>query len=112
MVATVPYSDVLPLERHVGKYVNAGYHGLSFEIKDDKLFADCSDRSFPFTLTLRHLSGQPFVADLYDLSDVEITTKKKAVFAVEGEKVKSLGISFIEELPDELVWFDREEGCT
>jgi CubicO group peptidase (beta-lactamase class C family) len=112
LVATVPYSDVLPLERYVGKYVNAGYHGLAFEIKDDKLFAGCSDRSFPFTLTLRHLSGQSFVADLYDLSDAEITTKKKAVFDVEGEKVKSLGISFVEELPDELVWFDRVEKGT
>jgi CubicO group peptidase (beta-lactamase class C family) len=107
LVPTEPFLDVLPSDRYTGKYFNAGYHELSFEIRDEKLFADCSDRSFPFTLTLRHLSGQSFVADLYDLADAEVTTKMKAVFVVDGNKVRRLGISFIEELQDELVWFNK-----
>jgi hypothetical protein len=38
----------VPLLQYAGKYQNAGYHDLILEDKDEKLWADCSDRNFGF----------------------------------------------------------------
>jgi len=103
-----PFSKTLPLDQYVGRYSNAGYHNLSLQVKDGYLFVDCSDRSFPFRLTFLNDKGQRFVAELYDVLDGEVFREVKAFFEVEGGRVKSLGISIVEELPDDMVWFFRE----
>lgn len=57
------------LLQYAGKYRNAGYHDLILEDKDGKLWADCSDRNFGFVLSLDHVSGDTFVAEIRDFLD-------------------------------------------
>lgn len=98
-----------PLLNYAGTYRNAGYHDIRVEIKDGKLFADCSDRTFGFTLTIDHVSGDDFVAEMRDIYN----GMKRAVgvnFEVGPDgRGTSLGVEFEEEMKSEFIRFGRVE---
>jgi CubicO group peptidase (beta-lactamase class C family) len=98
-----------PLLHYAGTYRNAGYHDILVEIKDGKLFADCSDRTFGFTLTIDHVSGDDFVAEMRDIYN----GMKRAVgvnfeLGLDGRGT-SLGVEFEEEMKSEFIRFARVE---
>lgn len=95
-----------PLSTYFGTYGNAGYHELTVEERDGKLFADAYDRSFGFYLTFEHYSdGKVFEATLIDYLEGE-EEKLDAEFQFEGDRVMRMGIKFEEDL-DDMIWFDR-----
>jgi len=97
----------LPLMEYGGKYHNDGYHDIVLQIKNDRLWADCSDRCFPFTLWFEHLSGDDFLVDIWDILENE-GRKVKSKFRIDTKKnVNALGIAFEEEMESEMIWFTR-----
>lgn len=94
-----------PLGAYTGEYSNAGYHGLTVQIKNDKLFVDAMDRSMGFTLVFDHVCEQTkYIAHLCDsLEGGDVPMRAEFVF--EGDRVIRMGVHFEEEL--ELIWFDR-----
>ena len=97
----------LPLMEYSGKYHNDGYHDIVLQIKNDRLWADCSDRCFPFTLSFEHLSGEDFVVEIWDLLENE-GRKVKSEFRIDAEKnVDAVGIAFEEEMKMQKIWFMR-----
>ncbi|KAI8961279.1 beta-lactamase family protein [Daldinia sp. FL1419] len=79
-----------PLSAYVGKYWNPGYHTLTVQAKDEKLFVDCTDRSFRTTLTFEHVSDQTkyivHLSEIYEEGDEEL----KAEFVFEGGRAVRL----------------------
>lgn len=97
----------VPLEHLTGKYHNAGYHELILEVVDDKLQVDCCDRSVRLMLTFEHVTQDTFVLKIQDALD-DSTRRVRAEFEVdENRKVCSLGVAFVEEMEDYLIWFAR-----
>ena len=96
-----------PVSALIGKYHNAGYHDLNFVLKDNHLFADCTDRSYPHFLTLRHIKGNKFTAEYADATG-DSCLKRKAMFRHNDDGTHSFGWDIVEELPDEFVWFDYQ----
>jgi hypothetical protein len=99
----------LPLLNYAGRYRNAGYHDIRVEMKEGKLFADCTDRTFGFTLTIDHASGGDFVAEMRDMYD-----GVKRVVGVDFEvgldgRGTSLGLALEEEMESEFIRFGRVE---
>ena len=96
----------VPLNKYTGAYTNAGYHGMTVEIRSDKLFIDARDRSFPAALDFEHVSdGTMFLAHLRD--DYESGDEKlEATFRFEEGEVVRMGIKLEPDL-DEFIWFDR-----
>jgi hypothetical protein len=89
--------------QYAGKYQNAGYHDLILEDKDEKLWADCSDRNFGFVLSLDHVSGDTFVAEIRDfLDDSKRNVGAEFQLGALGE-VESLGVEFVEEMKAEII---------
>lgn len=66
-----------------------------------------------FTLGFEHISSQTnYIATLYDvLADNQESDKFKAVFAMEGNSPKRMGLK-IEPDFDDLIWFERAENGT
>lgn len=102
-----PEPQKRPLSEYVGRYWNAGYHGMNVEIRDDNLFINATGRSQAFTLQLEHLCDQlKYVAtytDYYDENKWELA----AEFIVSNNHVARMGLRLEDEL-DHLIWFDRE----
>jgi hypothetical protein len=95
-----------PVTQYTGKYHNAGYHDLNLEIKDGKLWADCTDRCFGFILSLEHCSAYVFIAEIRDIENN--TRRVRAEFKLDADKrVSALGVAFVPEMKPELIWFDR-----
>jgi hypothetical protein len=96
----------VPLNKYTGTYTNAGYHGMTIEIRSDKLFIDARDRSFPATLDFEHLKdGTNFIAHLrddYEGGDEQL----EATFQFGDDGVIRMGIKLEPELC-EYIWFDR-----
>ncbi|OCK89547.1 uncharacterized protein K441DRAFT_681132 [Cenococcum geophilum 1.58] len=59
----------VPLLQYAGKYQNVSYHDLILEVKDGKLWADCSVRNFGFVLSFDHVYGDTFVVEIRDFLD-------------------------------------------
>lgn len=99
-------NQTLPLDAYVGVYKNKGFHNLTVQIKERKLFIDASDRSFGFTMTLDHVCDQrKYVAhrsDFFEGGDTPI----RAEFILENGRPVRLGLELEEEL-EELIWFDK-----
>lgn len=96
----------VPLHKYTGKYWNPGYHGMTVEIRDDKLFVDASDRSQSFHLTFEHLcDGTQFTANMEDFFD-GIVEKLEAEFKFENDGVTQMGINLEWDVED-LIWFDK-----
>jgi hypothetical protein len=95
------------LEHLTGKYHNAGYHELVLQIIDDKLQADCHERSVRLILTFEHVTQDVFLLEIRDALDGS-TRRVRAEFSIDGRgKVCSLGVAFVEEMEDHLIWFER-----
>lgn len=101
-------SQKLPLSIYAGEYVNAGYHGMTVEIKDERLFIDAFDRSFPITISFEHVFNQTmYVAHLRTpLATDDDEEELDAEFRFENDKVISMGIKLEEDL-DDRIWFHR-----
>ncbi|KFX86880.1 hypothetical protein V490_08758 [Pseudogymnoascus sp. VKM F-3557] len=96
----------IPLSAYTGEYSNSGYHSLTVQIKDDKLFVDAMDRSFGFTLVFDHVREQTkYIARLCDHLD-EGDEPLRAEFVFKGDRAVRMGLHLEIEL-EELIWFDR-----
>jgi hypothetical protein len=96
----------MPLSAYIGEYWNPGYHGLTVQIKNDKLFIDATDRSMGFTLTFDHVCEQTkYIAHLSDYPEGG-DDPLKAEFKFENDRTVKIGLHLEIEL-EELIWFDR-----
>lgn len=100
----------IPLSAYTGEYWNAGYHGMTVEIKDGRLFIDAFDRSFPITISFEHVCNQTiYVAHLRaPLSSEDSVEDLEAEFRFENERVVCMGIKLEEDL-DDYIWFRKVE---
>lgn len=96
----------MPLGAYTGEYWNPGWRGVTVEIRDGHLFVDCSDRSYVFTLELRHVCEQTkYIAYMREEAGGP-SMVMRAEFRFDNDEAVRLGIAFEEEL-DEYIWFDR-----
>ncbi|KAK7059849.1 beta-lactamase/transpeptidase-like protein [Favolaschia claudopus] len=95
-----------PQTAYTGTYENRGYHTMTVEIKNDKLFIDTSTRSFGFTVTFEHISGQTKFAAHVSFCLEPGDWQMEAEFAFEGDRVVRMGLNLESDMK-ELVWFDR-----
>lgn len=96
-----------PLHAYLGKYWHPGYHYMTVEVKDGKLFIDANDRSLGFTLTLYHnRDGTKYKADLFDSLESGVVDSIDAEFILEGGVAVKLGLD-LEPSLKYLVWFSR-----
>jgi CubicO group peptidase (beta-lactamase class C family) len=95
----------VPLEQLVGRYHDAGYKDLVLEMKDGKLVADCTDRCFPFMLTLDHLTANKFVLEKRWTWE-GTTDKVRGEIRIESGKVTAVGVDLDEDV-DGHIWFKR-----
>ena len=105
-----PLPMAAPLQSHVGRYRNAGYHDLVVDMQDGQLHVDAKDRSFAFDLIFEHVSGEFFIATLINAMDgYREGMKAQFVLGADGG-VQRLGIAFVVEMEDPMVWFTRVEN--
>lgn len=106
---TQPQRQVFPLDLYAGTYQNPGYHEMTVEIRDEKLYIDASDRSLGFTLTFDHVCEQrKFRATMRlcdELGGIE-GGPIKAEFRMEKERFL-MGLELEPKLGG-LIWFERE----
>lgn len=106
--AQVPLSQETPLAAYVGKFWHPGYHTMTVEIKEDRLFVDATDRSMGFTLTFEHIRGQTrytaHLCDAFEGGDDPVD----AEFVFQDGLATQLGID-LEPSIRELVWFKRSD---
>lgn len=101
-----PEPQVMPLSAYTGEYWNPGWRGLVVEIKDGQLFIDCSDRSYVFTLQLRHVCEQTkYIAIQREVVGGRATMLRTEFRFDNGTAVR-LGVWFEDKL-DDYIWFDR-----
>ena len=102
-----PLPMAASLQSYVGRYRNSGYHDLLLDLQDDKLHVDAKDRSFGFELTLQHVSGESFIAEKIDMIDGDKQRIKAQFLLDSGRVVQYLGIAFVQEMEDPMIWFTR-----
>lgn len=96
----------LPLEAYAGHYYNKGYHSLHLQVNEDKLVADCSDRSFGFYLDVERKEKNHFLCRLRDLYDGKRTpTKARFLLGEKSGRAIRFGVN-LESTLDDLIWFD------
>lgn len=100
----------MPLTSYTGHYWNPGYRGIHVEIRVAQLFIDARDRSFPSTLTLRHVSGQTkYLAYAQAGESVgglpSDDEPVRAEFVFDNDRAVKFGLILDPDL--DLVWFDR-----
>ncbi|KAI1076072.1 beta-lactamase family protein [Whalleya microplaca] len=102
-----PPPQETPLDAYVGTYWHPGYHEMTVEVKDDKLFIDATDRSFGFTITFEHVSDQKIYtahsSDMWEGGD----QADKAEFVFEDGRAVKMGLD-LEDGIKELIWFERQ----
>ncbi|KAI9038708.1 alpha-amylase [Aspergillus affinis] len=126
-----PQPQGFPLQAFVGTYHEPGYHQLTVEIKDERLFIDATDRSFGFTLTFEYkgdgdhaseymgdgdhaweykdrIHAFSYVAHLSDFLEGG-DEPLEAVFICRGDKVLSLGLR-LEKAFEQDIYFDKDQG--
>ncbi|KAM0454194.1 hypothetical protein ACHAPV_008662 [Trichoderma viride] len=101
-----PEPQKMPLSAYIGEYWNPGWRGLVVEIKDGQLFIDCSDRSYVFTLQLRHVCEQTKYIAIEREVVGGLAMVLRAEFRFDNGTAVKLGVSFEEKL-DDYIWFDR-----
>jgi hypothetical protein len=102
-----PIPLTLPLYSYAGSYKDEGYGTLVVEYKDGKLQVDCTDRTWQFTLSLEHVSGEYLIAEMTDVADLTKRTMR-AQFRLDAEGVvREFGVAFVDDIGDELIWFQR-----
>lgn len=106
-----PEPQAKPLNLYTGQYWNAGYRGMTIQIRDDRLFIDASDRAMGFTLTFHHRSDQTkFVAYLADVVEGG-NDPVEAEFLFTNDQVVALGLRLERSLKD-LIWFQKVSATT
>ncbi|TVY83976.1 Protein flp [Lachnellula suecica] len=97
----------LSLDAYTGTYEHEGYGRFVVELKDDKLVIDAMDRTWRSILTFVHVSGEFFVVEMLDWATKEID-RFKAEFQIgaDGQAAK-MGIALIDDIDDELIWFQK-----
>jgi hypothetical protein len=95
-----------PLDVYTGEYSHPGYHTLTVQIKDDKLFIDATDRSMGFTLTFEHVGEQTrYIAHLEDcLEGGDDLVAAQFIFA--NDKAIRMGLQ-LEISLIEMIWFEK-----
>ncbi|KAL6907228.1 beta-lactamase/transpeptidase-like protein [Trichoderma evansii] len=101
-----PEPQKMPLSAYTGEYWNPGWRGLVVEIKDGQLFIDCSDRSYVFTLQLRHVCEQTKYIAIQKEVVGGPATVLRAEFRFDNGTAVRLGVYFEDKL-DDYIWFDR-----
>ncbi|KAK1246510.1 hypothetical protein MKX08_000312 [Trichoderma sp. CBMAI-0020] len=101
-----PEPQKMPLSAYTGEYWNPGWRGLVVEIKDGQLFIDCSDRSYVFTLQLRHVCEQTKYIAIEREVVGGLAIVLRAEFRFDNGTAVRLGVWFEEKL-DDYIWFDR-----
>lgn len=105
-----PIPLTLSLASYAGSYRNIGFGTLVVECKDGMLEIDATDRTWRFTLSLKHVSGEFFIANLLDIDSFGKETFK-AQFRIDPEgSVSEFGVSFMREMEDEMIWFEKIEA--
>lgn len=107
-------APALPLKAYAGTYSQPGYRSFTFTLqkqkdKDSKntevLFADAKDRTWPFTITLKHITGEYWTAALIGRFEPDV---QRAEFRLgEDGKVNELGIAMDRATPEHLFWFKK-----
>lgn len=104
-----PEPQKLPLSAYTGRYQHPGYHSIEVEEKDGVLFVDGTDRSYGFTLTMKHICNQTkyiaYVSQTFEDSDLPI----KVEFRLDNDRAVAIGLH-LEERMEEYIWFGRQEG--
>lgn len=102
----------IPLQAYTGEYYNSGYHDVTVQVKDNRLYIDGSKRSNPIYLDFEHVRDDKFFIVSVSDDEEEVMAYLKGEFAIdEQKKVTALGIDLCEELEDELIWFERSKQC-
>ncbi|KAI0137716.1 beta-lactamase family protein [Hypoxylon sp. NC0597] len=102
-----PRLQTTPLSAYVGKYWNPGYHTLTVQVKDEKLFIDAINRS-NFTLTFEHVSNQTkYTAHPWDEYEGG-GSAFRAEFVFENGRAVKMGLD-LEEGIRQLIWFELEK---
>ena len=102
---SIPLS--LPLSAYAGEYRDMGYGSLFISHLDGGLKIDATDRTWRFTLTFEHVSGEFFVVELLDIDTLDVR-RMRAEFRLDANgTVKNLGIGFLEGMKHPLIWFQR-----
>ncbi|TQV98374.1 hypothetical protein V2A60_007881 [Cordyceps javanica] len=108
--AEEPEPQKMPLTAYTGHYWNPGYRGFRIQIRDAQLFIDARDRSFPSTLTLRHVSGQTnylaYAQAADNVGGLPVDDEPlRAEFVFDNDRAIKFGLLLEPEL--DLIWFDR-----
>ncbi|PLB48255.1 putative D-aminopeptidase [Aspergillus steynii IBT 23096] len=102
----IPQPQAMLLSNYIGIYRHPGYHKLTVEVKDEKLFINATDRSFGFTLLFEHLSeGAKYTAHLSDFLEGG-DDPVEAEFVIDEGRVVRLGLH-LEPALREMIWFDK-----
>lgn len=97
----------LPLEAYAGEYTHAGYGTLVVEYEDGKLQVDATDRTWRFTMSLEHVSGEFFMVEKFDI-DTHYKDRIRAQFRLGADGTpRNLGVELVEGMADEMIWFQR-----
>ena len=120
-IPTPPIKHALPLSDYRGTYVHPGYQSLTFNLElppwhiqgeatDKVLIANVTERTWPFSIELQHVSSEHFIAHLHAGKGLVIKKRVKAEFriGVDG-KVDELGIAMEEGMPDHKFWFKKDD---
>jgi len=97
----------LPIEKYAAEYMHKGYGTLVVECKEGKLFVDATDRTWRFVLDFEHVIGEFFIATMLDVDTMSKETMR-AQFRIGADGgVGELGIAFVQDLGDDMIWFRR-----
>lgn len=108
---TQPQPQVFPLDLYTGNYEHPGYHRMTVEVREGKLYIDASERSLGFTLTFDHVCEQrKFLATIALCEELGSINGGpiKAEFRMEKERFL-MGLDLEPKL-GRLIWFERELG--
>jgi CubicO group peptidase (beta-lactamase class C family) len=94
-------------EKMVGEYHNAGYHTLKLELREGMLRADCADRCMPFELTFYPAGGKKMDVKMHWTVDGATKRVNGEVRVDEQGEVVAIGVGFVDEDEDYLIWFDK-----
>lgn len=108
----IKIASALPVKEYAGVYSHPGYGRVEFKASKTSEGEDClvatPNRTFSSLLELQHVNAEHWILNRRDLN-VEFTKVQKAQseIGVDG-KVKRLGLTMEPNMPDTLMWFDRE----
>jgi CubicO group peptidase (beta-lactamase class C family) len=96
----------LPLLEFAELYHHPGYHTMTLVAQDNRLAADCNDRSLPFELYLSHVSDTRFNVQFHlEWDDYSVILKAQFQLRDDGKAVTRFGTDLSEDMAGELIWF-------